>query len=182
MITHFYSDPHFGHRQIIGHAERPFASLDDMHSTFVDRYNEQVDGECVVVWVGDAFFMGWEAAREILDAMNGFKILVIGNHDGSKTKCGRIGFDAIVDEMEMRIGDRHVIVSHYPYAGSMRRHGDVDTRYPERRPRRVKGQVLIHGHTHTTKRRIGNMIHVGVDAWDYRPASMAEVAPLVAEV
>lgn len=181
MIVAFYSDPHFGHRQVIGYCDRPFADLDAMHAALIANYNAMIGEEDTVVWTGDAFFMGHEAARDILDSMHGFKVLVRGNHDGGVSSCARV-FDMVTDEMHVRIGDRHCVVSHYPYAGTVRRHGDVDTRYLDRRPQRVKGRVLIHGHTHSPRRRDGAMIHVGVDAWDYRPATMAQVAALVSEV
>jgi len=40
---------------------------------------------------------------------------------------------------------------------------------------------LIHGHTHSTERRDGQAIHVGVDAWDYKPATFDEIVALMKE-
>ena len=48
-------------------------------------------------------------------------------------------------------------------------------------PRNGKQEFLIHGHTHSTERRDGQAIHVGVDAWDYRPASFDEIVALMKE-
>jgi calcineurin-like phosphoesterase family protein len=42
VITHFYSDPHFGHTNIIKYCDRPFASVDEMNEELVARYNASV--------------------------------------------------------------------------------------------------------------------------------------------
>ena len=55
-------------------------------------------------------------------------------------------------------------------------------RFMNRRPPRIKGEVLIHGHTHQPRRRDGNQIHVGVDAWDYAPVPLAAIEALIREV
>lgn len=181
LIQHFYSDPHFGHPNILKYASRPFANTDEMDAAFIAQYNARVQPGEVVLWCGDCSF-NLRAFPAILRQMNGHKILVRGNHDRDKGYMARVGFDLVLDEMVLRIGRRTCRVSHYPYAGSTHRGDRPDERYLDRRPKRNKGEVLIHGHTHSVHRRNENMVHVGVDAWDYRPASMAEVAALVAEV
>jgi calcineurin-like phosphoesterase family protein len=181
LIQHFYSDPHFGHPNILKYTSRPFANTDEMDAAFIARYNERVQPGEVVLWCGDCSF-DLRNFPSILRQMNGHKILIRGNHDKSKGVMAKMGFDVVLDELVLRIGRRTCRVSHYPYAGSSKRGDRVDERYLNRRPPRHKGEVLIHGHTHSPHRRDGNMVHVGVDAWDYRPASMVEVEALVLEV
>lgn len=181
IIHHFYSDPHFGHTNILEYANRPFSDTKEMEEVFIERYNDHVDQNDVVLWCGDCSYRLQELP-EILSRMNGRKILIRGNHDKAAGYMAKLGFDLVMDELVLHIGNRTCRVSHYPYFGANSFGGRVDTRYPDRRPKKHKGEVLIHGHSHSQKRRDGNMIHVGVDAWDYRPASFEEVAALVAEV
>ena len=183
MFSAFYSDPHFGHKAIISFCDRPFADLTDMHAQMLARYNAVVGPGDWCLWLGDCFFrMGEHETRALLGKMNGHKALVVGNHDRSKAWMCRVGFSFAVDGLQMEIAGRKVIASHYPYAGSSRRDGKPDTKFEHRRPRRLKGQVLLHGHTHSRKKRDGAAVHAGVDAWDYAPASFAAVEALVAEV
>lgn len=180
MIDAFYSDPHFGHRKVIDFCDRPFTDLDHMHEAFILRYNQVVKPFHTVCWAGDTFFSNLESAREILSRMNGRKLLVRGNHDGSNTRCAKL-FDFVTDRLHLRIAGRHCVVSHYPYAGT-EHHGMVDDRFQDLRVPRVKGQALIHGHSHSKVRRHQTQIHVGVDAWDYRPVTMAQVEKEVGKI
>lgn len=179
----FYSDPHFGHKNIIPYCGRPFANLSEMHEGLIERYNAAIGPTDWVLWVGDcSMYLSAVEMELILRKLNGHKALVIGNHDRSKATMARIGFAFVVDQLQMDIAGRKTIVCHYPYAGTKKRDDRVDERYPERRPKRLKGQVLVHGHTHSSRQRDGSQIHVGVDAWDYAPAPYEKVAALVEEV
>lgn len=40
-----------------------------------------------------------------------------------------------------------------------------------------EGKILIHGHTHSNRRMVGNMINLSVEAWDYEPVSSEELIP-----
>lgn len=180
----FTSDQHFGHANIIRFCDRPFADLAAMHEALIARYNAVVPAGATVVWVGDAFFRASPGkARTILGRLHGEKILVRGNHDGNIGKCHRSGFKIVTDDLRLHLGGRACRVSHYPYAGTA--HATLtrpDDRFAALRAPRVPGEVLIHGHTHSKRRRDGNQIHVGVDAWDYAPVPLAEVEALIREV
>ncbi len=63
-----------------------------------------------------------------------------------------------------------------PYEGDS---GDED-RHLDWRPT-DEGRVLLHGHVHSTWRRNGRMINVGVDVWDYEPVPEQTIIDLVAE-
>jgi len=181
MIWGFTSDQHFGHHNIIEHAERPFSGLTEMHEVMIERYNAIVPEDALVVHVGDVIFRGSHAwARAILARLNGRKILVRGNHDRGFIRCHNFGFEVVVDELHMSFGDRQVRVNHFGYAfdGSLK----YPDRFKDRRPPRVKGEVLVHGHTHSPKQRQGNQIHIGVDAWDFAPVPLGAVEALVREI
>ena len=73
------------------------------------------------------------------------------------------------------IGEYKVRCSHYPAMGVT-----DDKRYPERRPQRDPGVTIIHGHTHQKiKITAHDHLHVGVDAWEYAPATYDEVLGLL---
>lgn len=184
MFDAFYSDPHFGHKNIIGFCNRPFANLEEMHRTFIYNYNQLITENMLVLWLGDCFFKcdQYEMAY-FMRKLNGRKALVRGNHDPSNTALLKAGFEFVVDTMTLMLNEQKCIVSHYPYAltdeqrqRSIAAGKHVDDRYLNLRPVFKKNQWLIHGHTHSDK-VLGErkMLHVGVDAWGYRPAMMEEV-------
>ena len=175
-IDYFYADPHFGHRNIIDLCHRPFDGLDDMHAELIERYNDTVDDQDTVCFVGDVFFMKHEPAAEILRLLNGQKILVVGNHDRSPRKMVEMGFAMATDEMFIHLVGHTVRVNHYPY-----RTKDTEERLHDVRPHRHPDEFLIHGHTHDLGKGAGREIHVGVDAWDFRPVHRKEVEDIILE-
>lgn len=180
MFDHFWSDQHFGHKNIISHCNRPFSDINQMTEMLIENYNSTVMPDEFVLWVGDAFFCGTQEAQRIMRALNGRKALVLGNHDKASAKMVSLGFDFVVKEMVIDILNTPCRISHYPYAD----HHDPerpDNRYLDRRPKKSDHEVLIHGHTHSKDKRNGRMIHVGVDAWDYFPAHCSEIIMLVRE-
>lgn len=42
-------------------------------------------------------------------------------------------------------------------------------------------KILLHGHTHSSKKRFANMINCSVEAWDYTPASEEQIIKLILE-
>jgi calcineurin-like phosphoesterase family protein len=189
MIDFFYADPHFGHKEIIEYERRPFADRNEMNAELMWRYNAVVEPEHTCLWAGDAFLkMDPEEFQAILASLNGKKILILGNHDRSAKRMAELGFVVADGEVVLSMGGRAVRVSHYPYwTGDADRHGREDKeltpaqieRYQAKYPCRRKGEVLLHGHIHGNRRRNGNMINIGVDAWAYAPVSWAEVEELV---
>lgn len=181
---YLWSDIHFGHKNILKFCEnRKFPHLFAMESTYVKRWNATVSEHDTIIIVGDVF-LGWskKIQREIMSRLNGKKILVKGNHDGSNSQMINLGFDWSCDEMVLYIQGERVTISHYPYAPKetegLEKH---DLRYLERRPI-DNGGFLLHGHTHSTERVNGRQIHVGVDAWPSGPVSINKIASLINEI
>lgn len=183
MLDFFYSDPHFGHANVVEYCARPFSSVEEMNETLIARYNNVVQHNDTVLWLGDCFFCRTEQAIEIMSRLNGRKLLVRGNHDRSAATMARLGFDTVADQLTLSVAGRKVLAAHYPYPGVQSpedlqpaRKQLVD-RFP--RPVRHKDQVLMHGHTHSRERYRHQMVHVGVDAWNFAPAPYAEIAALI---
>ena len=193
MIDAMWSDQHFGHVNIIDYAKRPFSSVEEMGESMIKNYNEVVGPNDVCLWGGDCF-MGTVNGREILSRLNGVKLLVLGNHDKKAARMFEMGFSAVANEMFLKIGGRPARVCHYPYwtepkanAPLVDRHGrPIELKQlnqqKKRGPTRVTGELLIPGHTHDSRKRRDNMIHIGVDAWGYRPATWDEVEDLAIEI
>ena len=179
-VTHFTSDPHYGHNDIIGFCRRPFADTVEMKAALIAEYNRCVGASDTVVWVGDCFFCGKKEAAEILAQLNGPKVLVRGNHNASAAAMARIGFDLVVDSLTMHLAGNVVRVHHTyrseAHIGDDERMKQAGLKWPARR----KDEWLIHGHIHSREKQNGHAIHVGVDAWDFRPASLAEIERLIA--
>ncbi len=179
------SDHHFGHGRIIELAERPFASLDAMHSELIAAWNRAVSPEDVVLHLGDLALGNREESIGITAALNGRKLLVPGNHDtiSSVYRCSeahkqqtwdlldRYGWEVLPETL---IGTRHgqrIAASHYPYRGD----SQSEERHVEARPV-DDGLPLIHGHTHHRDHGAhGRMFHVGVDGNDFTPVAMTTI-------
>lgn len=177
-IDFFYSDPHFGHANIIEYCQRPFTDVEQMNTELVRRYNAVVQPGDVVLWCGDCFFKGDPArAKNILAEMAGTKLLVVGNHDKSPTAMAEMGFSLVLREGVLNIAGRTCRVNHFPYAPDPKY--ERPDRFKELRPRRVPGEILLHGHTHSKNRVNGNQINLSIDAWEYGPASFGQIDALV---
>jgi calcineurin-like phosphoesterase family protein len=177
-IKAFFSDPHFAHANIIGYCNRPFSDIEEMNLTLADNYNRMVGPDDTVVWLGDCFFKGdTERYRNMLTELCGYKILIVGNHDQGDTAMASMGFSLVLHEAVMQIGGVPCRLSHYPYKAASVEKPD---KYKALRPRRHKGEILLHGHSHATTKVTGpTSISLGVDAWDFGPAPYDDVASLV---
>lgn len=175
MAELFYSDPHYGHAPVIEHAGRPFASVEEMDRELVARYQAAVGSSDTVYWLGDCFFLNLEKAAAVMAQLPGRKVLVRGNHDRGPGPMAKLGFDLVVEHAVMQIAGHPVELCHYPYRRGVREGDRREFSYPEPK----QGWALVHGHTHSKKRRNGTQIHVGVDAWDFQPVPMDDVEWLV---
>ena len=154
-----------------------------MEEAIIKRWNATVKPEDTVVVVGDVF-LGWskKIQKEILAKLNGKKILVKGNHDKSNSQMIGLGFDWSCDEMALYIQGERVVISHYPYAPKkIEGLEPYELRFLDRRPIN-NGGFLLHGHTHSTEKVNGRMIHVGVDAWNMTPVSENKIASMINEI
>jgi len=186
MALWFYSDPHFGHKNVIEYCKRPFTDVDHQTLELIARYNSRVAKDDTVIWLGDCFFCKRGQARQILSQLNGRKIVVLGNHDAEPGKMQSLGFDFAMFESRIRLAGHPVKLSHYPYAPPWWKQffrGKGDLRYLDRRPTRFDGW-LLHGHVHQAwkMREKSREINVGVDVWDFKPVSFQEVEALIQRV
>lgn len=78
------SDLHLNHANIIWYCNRPFGSVEEMNRAITDNWNNAVQPADTVYILGD-FAMGDRSKiPALLARLNGYKILVLGNHDNKK--------------------------------------------------------------------------------------------------
>lgn len=192
----FTSDLHFGHAKVIEYSNRPFKSVEEMDERLIKNWNQQAGPEDTIIVVGDFFmYHKKEKLREIMSRLNGYKILVRGNHDMTAPEMFNIGFHHVCESMTMRIANETVNISHYPYRTpwyKVKFYNFLNKLFPKRffKPRvfamqlKSDGRFLIHGHTHDESQAIPErrMIHVGTDAWGYKLVPFAKVANIIGAI
>jgi len=181
----YTSDPHFKHNNVIRFCDRPFKDTDEMDAALVANYNKYVKEDDTLIFVGDVSLNKKNNIRPILNSIKcKNKILVQGNHD-TKSALPRDCFTLITNRLSIRIAGHIVIVSHYPLKWPWWKHilmmaKGHKPRFRDRRPN-DNGYFQIHGHTHSSKKQVKRMIHVGVDAWKFKPVSNDQIAQMIAK-
>jgi calcineurin-like phosphoesterase family protein len=161
-----------------------------MHETLIKNWNDRVKPGELVYIIGDFSFANHTLTKKVMDRLNGKKILIKGNHDMPAHKAILAGFDEVHENIFIWLTASEdkkykVFLSHFPYRHNLWKWlkwkimgGYWDTRYNHKRMV-DDGDWLIHGHTHQRYKLRNKMIHVGVDAWDYRPVSHHEIIKLI---
>lgn len=156
-----------------------------MDAALIANYNKYVAEDDTLIFVGDISLDKKSRIRPILNQIKcKHKILVQGNHD-TKGALPADCFQLVVNRMTMRIGGHIVIVSHYPLKWPWWKHAisvlrGRKARFRDRRPN-DNGYFQIHGHSHSPNKQVKRMIHVGVDAWDFKPVSHDVIAQMIAQ-
>lgn len=131
----FTSDQHYGHKNIISFSHRPFVGVGHMSERLVELYNEKIGPDDVVIHVGDLAFGGVEYANEVLTHLNGYKILVVGNHDFAGKKLMGLHYDEIHLCYDLERDKQKFIITHYPFEevpeGYRNLHGHIHIASPE---------------------------------------------------
>lgn len=160
MTLWFTADQHFGHANIIVPCRRPFADCDEMDEAMIERWNATVGIHDEVWHVGDfGCRCGPNRLATIFGSLNGRAIhLVRGNNDRRATLS--LPWASIQNYAEITIDDQMLVLFHYPLADW---NGSRD------------GSISIHGYGHGEAMSAPMSCDVGVDHWDFRPASLKEV-------
>jgi calcineurin-like phosphoesterase family protein len=160
MTVFFTSDTHFGHGGALGLYRRPFASVAAMNGVLVERWNATVGSEDEVWHLGDfAIRQPKAVVAELLGRLNGTKHLVTGNNDPPAT-TEVASWASVQPYAEMTLDGVFLVLCHYPF----------------RRWRRMdKGSFDLHGHCHGRLAPQPRQVDVGVDVWDFRPVTLAQI-------
>lgn len=183
MATWFTADLHLGHKRIIELCDRPFSDVDEMNAEIIKRWNMVVERGDTVYVLGDVALGTIAESLPLVSQLEGDKILVPGNHDRCWTGNERIrsiDIDRYLDVGFMimpgpiTLVEDDWLLSHFPYAGD----SQEEDRHLKHRPE-DRGQWLLHGHVHNEWLVNGRQINVGVDQWDFYPASRAQIRALI---
>ena len=113
----FYTaDTHFGDQRCMSSCHRPFTSLEEMRTQMMDRWNTVVTPADTVYHLGDVGTCPNLLLKWILQRLNGYKVLVRGNHDKHLTHdfWKKLGFKESWDNIEMEIGGKKCLLRHEP--------------------------------------------------------------------
>jgi len=122
-----------------------------MNRELKDRWNAIVKPRDTVRHLGDFALGKTHLWPDFLKKLNGYKILIRGNHDGNpRVMKEKVGFDEVHEELE--------------WEGWWLRHKPEKTNKP-----------MLCGHVHERWTRIQDVINVGVDVWDYRPVTLNQL-------
>jgi calcineurin-like phosphoesterase family protein len=160
MALLFTADHHFGHGGARGLFRRPFASVAEMDAAMVARWNAVVAADDQVWHLGD-FAVRQPAARmaELLEALAGRKHLIVGNNDGRAT-IGLAGWASVQHYAELELDGSFLVLCHYPLRSWHRMN---------------RGGLNLHGHSHGRLAPLPRQVDVGVDAFDFRPVTLAGI-------
>ena len=164
MTTLFTADTHFGDPHIL-RQRRHFASIDIHDAALIANWNAVVGPDDEVWHLGDfANGASRERCRAIFDALAGRKHLIRGNHDTNRVL--ELPWDEPpVDSLRVTRrapdgSDLRLFLAHYPHRSW---------------PGVWRGARHLYGHVHGKLVDTRRSCDVGVDAWDDRPVSLAEV-------
>lgn len=173
MTVFFTSDTHFGHKNIIHHCSRPWATVEEMNEGLIERWNKRIKPEDIVYHLGDFSFTKPKLVAGFLDRLNGRKNLLRGNHD-NKVELYSDRFESVRDYRVLRMEGEVIVLMHFPISSWEGMN---------------KGAWHLHGHSHGTHRtslptsaEFGPRLDVGVDCHDWYPLSFEEVREKLKDV
>ncbi len=162
MNKWFISDTHFYHKNVIAYTGRPFQSVAEMNEKLIENWNAYVAPEDTVFFLGD---FGLGAADDLIglcSRLNGTKICIRGNHDGSPAKMHKIGFSLVLESAFIKIGRHEVELIHIPS-------------HP------APPHFQLHGHVHEKRpsKLVDRQLNLCVEVWDYKPVSEKTIIALL---
>lgn len=159
----FTSDHHFDHANFLnfkddkGNKIRPFATVEEMNETMIERWNSVIRPQDKVWHLGDVTFRPNQFAR-IASRLNGHKRLIGGNHDDLKNYELTRWFEKV--QIWRIFKDEGFICTHVPIlAGQFR----------------YKVQYNVHGHIHQNVIDDPQYVNICVEQTNYTPLSMEEL-------
>jgi len=169
----FTSDLHLYHDAIQDYCKRPYGTVEQMHQHLV-RTNNEVVGKNDELWIiGDVTLTHPEDARKvrnIIDKFNGYKHLVLGNHDEWKVDSYiKSGFITVHSAMWFEHKGIMFYMVHDPAAYTV-----IEN---------LPNSVLLCGHVHQLFKHLlpeKRVINVGVDVWE-NPPTMLDIEKLLIE-
>ena len=161
-MIYFTSDTHYFHKNVIEFCKRPYKNLEDMHNGLITNWNSVVRPNDTIYHLGDFSFGRNDETIEVIKKLNGYKILIMGNHDRRLQKTVLAQFDRVDNFLEITWEHQKIVLLHYAMKVWNRSH---------------HGSWQLYGHSHGSlpDDPHANQIDVGVDCWNYTPISFDQV-------
>lgn len=106
----------------------------------------------------------------ILGALQGRKILCLGNHDRKATyMIEQVGFEDAFRNRVVEVDGVRLWLHHYPTNNAL------DQRGFQRPPAPEEYDVALCGHIHQLWKLRDGCVNVGVDVWDFTPIVLDEI-------
>lgn len=175
MTIFFAADHHFQHANVLnftnakGDKIRPeFSNIQNHDNFIISKHNHVVKPDDLVYFLGDVTWKTNLIAKEILQALNGRKRLVVGNHDDVDWLMSTGEFERVY--LWKYFPEHNLIASHVPLA-------EADLK---------RAKYNVHGHLHdkevtkiTYSDNVGSSIitdtryyNAGMERNDYTPISL----------
>ena len=158
MGVFFTADTHFGHGGARALYRRPFASVAEMDAAMLARWNAAVAPDDEVWHLGD-FALGRADRAALLGTLHGRKHLIGGNNDSDATTT-LAGWASVGSYAELVVDGIGLVLCHYAFRTWRNM---------------ARGWWNLHGHSHGRLAPLAHQADVGVDAWDFRPVTLAEI-------
>lgn len=134
-----------------------------MDNVLIENFNSVVKECDLVYFVGDFSLVGTQHNRYYKSLMKRYnkcrKIFILGNHDHLKPfSYVKLGFESVHTSLEITLNGKNYILVHDPAASCMDRN-----------------KIFLCGHIHDLFKVQKNVINVGIDVWDYFPASLEQI-------
>ena len=120
MNTYIIGCTHFYHTNIIKYCrsnkfEYSQNGMEKMNALLVKNWNKIVSDKDTVIHLGDfCFKISITSARDMFNSLNGKKLIVMGNHDGSISRLYDMGFISVLDECVIRYKGKRILCTHRP--------------------------------------------------------------------
>lgn len=161
---YFTSDTHFGSNRTLELLRRPFESVEEMDNAMIEKWNAKVTPNDIVCHIGDF------GNFDVLDKLKGKVVLILGNYEKEDMKDNynndfqayrsaliAKGFlDVVQDGLTIKINDENVYLTHEPLNCK-------------------KNCFNLFGHVHKGCMCKSFGLNVGVDCFDYNPATLDDV-------
>ena len=184
-MVYFTSDLHLGHERAIEFSNRPFNSVEEMNTKLIERINDVV-GKTDELWIlGDfAYKISKDEVHKLRDKIFCRRVhLIYGNHDKDYSQ-DQI-FQSAQHYKELKTEYGKFILFHYPivewnaaHYGTVHLHGHIHSTgiYNEKNLKEKYCDRFPYGHAANPEDLNLRIYDVGVDANNYRPISMVEIA------
>lgn len=177
---YFTSDFHIGHQNILRFDQRPFENLEQMHQTLIKNWNNVVEDEDTVFYLGDLSWGKPEYTKWFIHQLKGKIRYILGNHDRMRdiVNLGRFesiheyGTEISIVDKDSNRGRQDIVLSHYPFYVWNKHH---------------HGAFMLHGHSHGSLVKKNDPIYerkimdVGCNMTNYTPISYGEVKKIMSK-